>query len=52
MTRNIIQIAFGEDISDQKIEMYTMTDLEGWTPMVLKTISFGQAIRLVGEGIT
>ena len=34
-TRNIIHIAFGEDVSDQKIEIYTKTDLEGLTPMVL-----------------
>ena len=43
-TRNIIHIAFGEDISNQEIEVWTKTDLEGLSPMVLKKIPFGQAI--------
>lgn len=51
-TRNIIHIAFGEDVSDQMIEIYIKTDLEGRTPMVLKTIEFGQAIRLIGDAVT
>ena len=50
-TRNIIHIAFGEDVSDQKIEIYTKTDLEGLTPMVLKTLEFGEALRQTGACI-
>ena len=51
-TRNIINIAFGEDVTNEKVEIWEKTDLEGINPMVLKTMPFGQAIRRVGDDTT
>lgn len=47
--RNIIHIAFGEDISHECIEIWIKTDLEGVQPMVLTKMTFGEAVFQVGE---
>jgi len=48
-TRNIIHIAFGEDISAEQIEIWHKTDLEGLAPMELTKMPFGKALREVGS---
>ena len=49
--RNIIHIAFGEDISDQKLKLFNKTDLEGLTPMVETEMTFDLAIDRVMEQV-
>ena len=45
--RNLIHVAFGEDIYDREVEVYVLTDLVGATPMVLKKLAFGTAIDMI-----
>lgn len=49
--RSIIHIAFGEDISDQKLRLFHKTDLEGLTPMVETEMTFDFAIDRVMEQV-
>ena len=49
--RNIIHIAFGEDISERKLTVLHKTDLEGLTPMVETEMTFAEAIDRVYEQV-
>jgi len=46
--RNIIHIAFGEDISANEVELL---DLKGPDPRVLKRFKFAEAVGLVGSSV-
>lgn len=41
LMRNMIHISFGEDLYDQEVEVWVLTDVAGKSPMVLKRFGFG-----------
>ena len=44
LSQNIIMIAFGEDINDEKLELRVTTELMG-TEFVQKTVTLGEAVH-------
>lgn len=47
-TRNIIHIAFGEDVSFEDVEIWHSDDHDAGVPFSLKTMSFFKALEAVG----
>ena len=51
-TRNIIHIAFGEDVSDQEIEIWNGQDFGSGAPIELTKMKFCHAIEAVTYQLT